>query len=106
MRLEASGRFWDRVYESNRGPLDVRAVTGGQHAHDWVFDGRGRSYRILWAMCEERFRTMPRVKARRVERSRAIASPCPRCGSTGVVEETDLHGPSRYHIICGYRWEA
>jgi hypothetical protein len=106
LRLAASGRFWDRVYDARRGPLDVRAVCGGQHAHDWVYEGRGRSYRILWALCEERFRTMPRVKPRRVERSRAIASQCPRCGGTGVVEEVDRHGPSRYHIICGYRWEA
>jgi len=105
VRLAASGRFWGRVYASNRGPLDVRAVCGGQHAHDWVYEGRGRTYGLLWALCEERFKEMPRVEPQRVERSRAIASPCPRCGGTGVVEETDLHGPSRYHIICGYREE-
>ena len=105
MRLVAEEHFWSKVYGANRGPLDVLAVTDRQHAHDWVFNGRGRTYGILWALCAERFRTMPRVKPQRVERSRAIASPCPRCGSKGVREETDHYGPSLFHVICGYRWE-
>ena len=109
--MTASASFWKRVYGAHRGPLDVRAVCDDQHAHDWIYAARGRSYQQLWELCEARFEEMPRVEPRRVRVHpvrplRAIASPCPRCGSKGVREETDHYGPSLFHVICGYRWEA